>query len=116
MLKKFISYFKIGILNTGVHWVIFLTLFNFSISQSISNLIAFLVAMSLSFVLNAKYTFDKKATVKGYFLFATFMALLSYLCGYLGDTLKLNPIITLILFSGVSLVIGFLYSKLVVFK
>lgn len=116
MLKKFISYFKIGILNTSVHWIIFLFLFHLTIPQSISNLVAFLIAMSLSFVLNAKYTFDKKATVKGYFLFAIFMALLSYFCGYIGDILKLNPIITLVVFSGLSLVIGFLYSKLVVFK
>lgn len=116
MLKKFISYFKIGILNTGVHWIVFLILFHFTVPQSISNLIAFLIAMSLSFVLNAKYTFDKKATLKGYILFAAFMACLSYGCGYAGDILKLNPIITLITFSGLSLIIGFLYSKLVVFK
>lgn len=116
MLKTFFSYFKIGILNTGIHWASFFLIFHYSLSQSISNLVAFFIAMSISFILNAKYTFKKEVTIKSYILFAVFMACLSYICGYAGDMLKLNPIITLIAFSGLSLVIGFLYSKIVVFK
>jgi len=116
MILHFLSYFKVGILNTLVHWSIFFVFFHFTQSQSISNVIAFLIAMSISFVLNAKYTFKKKMTVKAYLLFAIFMAILSYGSGYIGDMFKLNPFITLIGFSGLSLVIGFVYSKFVVFK
>lgn len=116
MIKHFLSYFKIGILNTIIHWSIFLTMFHFGVSQSISNIVAFLISMSVSFVLNAKYTFNKKMTIKAYIFFSLFMAALSFISGYCGDHFKLNPMITLISFSGLSLVIGFLYSKIVVFK
>lgn len=116
MILHFLSYFKVGILNTLVHWSIFFLFFQFTQSQSISNVIAFFIAMSISFVLNAKYTFKKKMTFKAYLLFAIFMAAISYGSGYIGDELKLNPFITLIGFSGLSLVIGFIYSKFVVFK
>lgn len=116
MILHFLSYFKVGILNTLVHWSIFFVFFHLTQSQSISNVVAFAVAMSISFVLNAKYTFKQKMTVKAYLLFALFMAALSYGSGYVGDVCHLNPLITLVFFSGLSLVIGFIYSKFVVFK
>lgn len=117
MIKLFTKYFSVGILNTLIHWSIFglLTVF-LSISQAIANLIGFIAAVSFSFFANAKFTFKAKATATRYISFTLFMGLLSYLTGYAADQLRLPPIATLIIFSSISLVLGFLYSKIFVFR
>lgn len=117
MIKLFTKYFSVGILNTLIHWSIFglLTVF-LSTSQAIANLIGFIAAVSFSFFANAKFTFKAKATATRYISFTLFMGLLSYLTGYAADQLRLSPIATLIIFSSISLVLGFLYSKIFVFR
>nr|WP_282559844.1 MULTISPECIES: GtrA family protein [Providencia] len=117
MIKLFTKYFSVGILNTLIHWSIFglLTVF-LSTSQAIANLIGFIAAVSFSFFANAKFTFKAKATATRYISFTLFMGLLSYLTGYAADQLRLPPIATLIIFSSISLVLGFLYSKIFVFR
>lgn len=112
-----IKYFAIGILNTIIHWVVFGVCFIFfNINQSVSNLLAFLVAVTFSFVMNAKFTFNKKPTSMRYILFICFMGILSFMVGEFADYLYVNPIITLITFSMLSFILGFLYSKFIVFK
>lgn len=117
MIKLFTKYFSVGILNTLIHWSIFglLTVF-LSTSQAIANLIGFIAAVSFSFFANAKFTFKAKATATRYISFTLFIGLLSYLTGYAADQLRLPPIATLIIFSSISLVLGFLYSKIFVFR
>nr|WP_294107635.1 GtrA family protein [Providencia sp.] len=117
MFKLFTKYFSVGILNTLIHWSIFglLTMF-LSTSQAIANLIGFIAAVSFSFFANAKFTFKAKATAARYLSFTIFMGALSYLTGYIADQLLLPPLATLIIFSGISLVLGFIYSKVFVFK
>ncbi|MGO2335395.1 GtrA family protein [Providencia sp.] len=117
MFKLFTKYFSVGILNTLIHWSIFglLTMF-LSTSQAIANLIGFIAAVSFSFFANAKFTFKAKATAARYLSFTIFMGVLSYLTGYIADQLLLPPLATLIIFSGISLVLGFIYSKVFVFK
>lgn len=117
MIKLFTKYFSVGILNTLIHWSIFglLTVF-LSTSQAIANLIGFIAAVSFSFFANAKFTFKAKATATRYISFTLFMGLLSYLTSYAADQLRLPPIATLIIFSSISLVLGFLYSKIFVFR
>jgi hypothetical protein len=66
--------------------------------------------------MNAKFTFNKTATGLRYILFTIFMGILSYTTGLIADKLNLHPIITLISFSSLSLILGYLYSKWVVFK
>ncbi|OYQ82215.1 translocase [Wohlfahrtiimonas chitiniclastica] len=75
----FQKYFSIGILNTLLHWLIFaIALQCFGIGQGSANLIAFVVAVTFSFYMNAKFTFKKQATGLRYVLFVGFMGLLSY--------------------------------------
>ena len=63
---------------------------------------------------NAKFTFNAKATSRGYILFVGFMGLLSFISGQISDRFNISPLITLLIeFSSISLV-WFVYSKFVV--
>ncbi|KAF1366832.1 putative flippase GtrA [Yokenella regensburgei] len=84
--------------------------------QAVSNVVAFLIAVTFSFFANAKFTFDAKVTSRGYLLFVGFMGLLSFISGQLSDHYSISPLITLLEFSSISLVCGFLYSKFIVFR
>ena len=115
--NMFLRYVSIGVLNTLLHWVVFLLLFYLlGMNQGLANLFAFLTAVTFSFFMNARFTFNKSPTGLRYFLFIGFMGILSYVIGSTAQYLDLYPIFTLILFSGLSLVLGYLYSKLVVFR
>ncbi|KWV68388.1 GtrA family protein [Pseudomonas paracarnis] len=117
MLNMFARYATIGVLNTAVHWVAFLIAFYIlGASQSISNLSAFCIAVTFSFVMNAKFTFKQKATGRKYVVYIVFMGALSVLVGAVSDAIEAAPIITLASFSVISLGVGFLYSKFFVFR
>jgi putative flippase GtrA len=117
MIKLFSRYISVGVINTGIHWVIFGLLVSvFGYGQAISNVIAFLVAVTFSFFANARFTFKARATGRGYLLFVGFMGLLSFVSGKISDHYNINPLITLIEFSAISLICGFIYSKFIVFR
>ncbi|GKX50976.1 GtrA family protein [Budvicia aquatica] len=117
MLKLFTKYLSIGVINTLIHWAIFAVLvYLLSMSQAVSNLLAFCAAVTFSFFANARFTFKAKATSSRYLIFVGFMGALSLIIGWMADKSKLSPIFTLIVFSAISLVCGFLYSKFVVFR
>ena len=116
MLKIFSKYVSIGIVNTLIHWTIFAILISQGISQAISNLVAFLVAVSFSFVANAKWTFNSNATGIKYILYVSFLGAVAIISGMIADKLKSPPIVTIISFSFLSLVIGFIYSKFFIFR
>jgi putative flippase GtrA len=107
----------IGVANTLIHWQIFFLLsVAFGLTQAASNLAAFCVAASFSFCMNALYTFDAKASFGGYLLFMLAMGALSLGVGHVGDVWRLHGLLTVVLFSALSLVFGFLFSKYVVFR
>lgn len=117
MLKLFTKYITVGIVNTIIHWIVFGALVYFAAyDQSVGNLIAFLVAVTFSFFANAKFTFQARASGRRYFLFITFMGILSFISGQLSDHYNISPLITMIEFSAISLVCGFFYSKFIVFR
>lgn len=117
MLKLFSRYFSVGVLNTAIHWLCFTALFSLiGMNQAISNLVAFCVAVTFSFFVNAKWTFKSKATTGRYVAFVIFMGIMAALTGYIADRLHAPALITLIAFSGFSLVAGFIYSKFIVFR
>ncbi len=106
-----------GVLNTLIHWGVFFLAYSvFNASQALGNFIAFCVAVSFSFFANARFTFKSNASVKRYLLFVSFMGTLSALIGWGADALGALPIITLVFFSAVSLVLGFVYSRYIVFR
>ncbi|MBD2802114.1 GtrA family protein [Xenorhabdus sp. M] len=116
MLKLFTKYLSIGVINTLIHWLLFTMIYLVGFTQASSNLVGFCAAVTFSFYANAKFTFQKKATGRRYIAFVSFMGLLSYLTGHLSDVMKIQPVATLIAFSAISLVLGFVYSKFFVFK
>ncbi|WP_313328333.1 GtrA family protein [Pseudomonas qingdaonensis] len=110
---KFLKYASIGVLNTGIHWGIFGALAALGLGQSKSNVIAFLCAVTFSFLANAKVTFQARASAIRYGLYVSFMGFMAFAFGGAADHMSVNPLITLVAFSGFSLVAGYLYSNLI---
>ncbi|EMK8044797.1 bactoprenol glucosyl transferase [Escherichia coli] len=117
MLKLFAKYTSIGMLNTLIHWVVFgVCIYAAHTNQALANFAGFVVAVSFSFFANAKFTFKASTTTMRYMLYVGFMGTLSATVGWAADKCSLPPIITLITFSAISLVCGFVYSKFIVFR
>lgn len=117
MFKLFSRYLSVGVLNTALHWIVFLVLvILLGSSQAIANLIAFSVAVTFSFFANSKWTFKADVTLFRYFSFVTFMGIIAVTLGYISDKMYLPALITLITFSAISLFFGFIYSNFVVFR
>jgi putative flippase GtrA len=106
----------VGVANTLIHWVAFAICITNGQPQSLSNFIAFCLAVTFSFFANAKWTFNAEVTTIRYMMYVFFMGALATLVGFCGDLMKINPLVTLIVFSAISLVSGFLYSKHVIFR
>lgn len=115
-ISLFSRFLSIGVINTAIHWLSFFALTYFGYSQAQSNLIAFIIAVTFSFFANGKFTFNSKVSLGRYITFTTFMGGLAYSLGSLAELWGLHELVTLVLFSGTSLVVGFLFSKYVVFK
>ena len=116
MLKLFARYTSIGVINTLIHWVVFaICIYVFHTGQALGNLVGFIVAVSFSFFANARFTFKSSTTTLRYMLYVGFMGTLSAAVGWAADKSGLAPLITLIVFSAISLVCGFIYSKFIVF-
>lgn len=116
MLRLFARYTSVGVVNTAIHWAVFGALLASGAKQSTANLAAFCVAVTFSFFANAKWTFNAEATTARYFLYIFFMGAMAVSVGWTADRLHINPIVTLIVFSALSLVCGFVYSKFFVFR
>ncbi|MCU1749561.1 GtrA family protein [Pseudomonas sp. 6D_7.1_Bac1] len=113
----FSRFVSVGLLNTLIHWSTFFVLHTaMGFRQAPSNFVGFCLAVSFSFYANARYTFKQKTSVSRYLLFVGFMGLMSYGVGYVADQLLLPGLMTLVVFSGISLVCGFFYSKFFVFR
>lgn len=110
-------YGLVGIINTAVHWLMFsLFYFVFNTNQAIANTVAFMVAVTVSFYLNAHFTFNTYTNLKRYLLFVVFMGFISYLVGFFADKSELLPLLTLCIFTAISFIVGFLWSRFFVFK
>lgn len=116
MIRLFVRYSLVGVVNTLIHWVVFSILYMNGCHQLLSNLTAFCVAVTFSFFANAKWTFNAEATTVKYILYILFMGAMAAAVGWGADYLSLNPVITLVSFSVVSLICGFIYSKLIIFS
>lgn len=112
-----LNYVLVGLMNTAIHWITFILCFEIiKFSQSISNVVGFAISVTFSFFANSKITFKQQGTLTKYVQFIVVMGLISYSIGYTADQIHLNPILTLASFSSISLVLGFLYSRFVIFK
>jgi len=116
MVKLFSRYATVGVLNTLIHWITFAICFERGLAQSLSNFIAFCMAVTFSFFANARWTFNSEATTIRYVMYVFFMGMIAVMIGSYADRLKVSPVVTLVVFSGVSLVFGFIYSKYIIFR
>lgn len=115
--KEFSIYTVIGIASALLHGQLFFFLqAAFDVSQALGNFLAFCAAASFAFYCNALYTFAMPASVWRYVLFMLCMGGLSLLVGGLADRWQLPGIVTVLVFSLISLVVGFLLSKWLVFR
>ncbi|NIF20246.1 GtrA family protein [Candidatus Pantoea multigeneris] len=116
MAKIFARYATIGVMNTAIHWITFAILVEHGQPQSLSNFIAFCVAVTFSFFANAKWTFSSEATTIRYLMYVLFMGIVAVMIGSYADRLKVSPVATLVVFSAISFICGFIYSKYIVFR
>lgn len=116
LIKKFSRYSLIGVFNTAVHWSVFGLVMLLVSSQALANGLGFLVAATVSYFLNAKWTFQQATDQRGYVVFMLGMGSISVLVGYLGDLWLWPGLVTLIVFSFISLILGFAWSHFWVFK
>lgn len=116
MAKLFARYLTIGVLNTLIHWATFAICIKNGQPQSLSNFIAFCVAVTFSFFANARWTFSAEPTTFRYMMYVFFMGMIATLVGEYGDSMAINPVVTLVVFSAISLFGGFFYSNYIIFR
>jgi len=117
MLKLFSRYVSVGVLNTAIHWAVFyLVLWTSDATQSLANFVAFCVAVTFSFFVNARWTFNAETTTLRYMIYVAFMGSLATAVGWAADRSGLAPLLTLVAFSAISLFCGFIYSRYIVFR
>lgn len=114
--SMFTRYALVGFFNTAIHAISYFFLIFQGHPQKTSNLAAFLLAVSASYLLNIKFTFRAKPNIIEYIIYSVSMGSLSYFLGYIGDYLMLPSIVSFIAFCSVSLTIGFNLSKFVFVK
>lgn len=115
-MKRFLVYAAIGVVNTAIHWSVFAGLLSLAFSQGWANVAGFLTAATFSFLANAKWTFQAHVSWRRYFAFTLFMGLTAFVVGESAEKMNVHPLVTLVLFSFLSLSIGFAFSKFVVFR
>lgn len=112
----FIKYAFVGVANTLIHWCVFFLVVSLSDSQGAGNLLGFLCAVTFSYFVNAKVTFKVSYRYHAYFLYVSVMALISFSVGYTGDYFVLKPIWSLLVFSFISLILGYRCAKYIYTK
>jgi len=116
LLRHFSIYVYIGVLNTLIHWGVFLTLHSvLSVRQLVSNVCAFAAAATFSVHANSLYTLNRAVSLTRSQLLIGFMVFLSFATGWLGDGLAMPGVLTLFVFSGASLAVAYLSSCDVIF-
>jgi len=117
MWHYFIKYTSVGVINTLIHWLVFaVCIYVYHTHQALANFLGFSLAVSFSFYANARYTFRMTTTKRRYVMYVGFMGLLSIASGWAAEKCGLPPLATLVGFSALSLICGFIYSKFIVFK
>ena len=116
MLKLFARYTSVGVINTLIHWLVFAGLYTCGARQSLANILAFCAAVTFSFFANARWTFNAEATSLRYMFYVLFMGAMAACVGWLADLTHTSPLVTLIAFSFISLLSGFVYSHYIIFR
>jgi putative flippase GtrA len=117
---QIMRYALIGIGNTGIHLFIAGVLnVHMGLSQMYANLIAYVIASTLSFLMNAKWSFQKKPEIRNYSRFqlvSLFGLILSAGFGYLGDHFGWHFALTVLLIALTSPALSFLLHRSYTFQ
>lgn len=115
-LRELIVYSLIGVLNTGIHFFVFIGVVKYFHSQALANAFGFTVAVIVSFFLNSRFTFKKNPTRERFFRMYFAMLFVSVIFGALGDICNVYPIVTFIIYCILNPLIGFVVTKYFVFR
>lgn len=114
--REFFCYCLIGVVNTAVHYAVFMGIVSLGLLQTVANGLGFLFGLTTSFLLNSSITFKKKTTVPRFLKLAIVSGALALVFGALGDFSRMNPSLTFVLYVLVNPVVGFLLAKYFVFR
>lgn len=110
-----IRYALIGVGNTAVHlFIVGLLYWYVGLNQMYANVIAYIIASSLSFVMNAKWSFKRKPEARNYVRFQLVSVLgliVSTTFGYLGDHFGWHFAVTVFLIALTVPVVSFLLHR-----
>lgn len=115
MSARFVKFALVGMSNTLIHFVSYFAIINFVGSQAFSNLIAFFLASVWSYCVNARLTFEVTPAFRRYLRFFVFNAILSSVVGMISDHLGFSVVVAPLLFSLISLVLNYIFSRRFVF-
>jgi putative flippase GtrA len=76
-LRRFVAFVGVGLINTGLTYLIYLLL-TLVFSYQVAYAITFFIGIALSFFLNAQYVFKTQKSLKKYVLFS-FVYIIQYL-------------------------------------
>lgn len=88
VIIQFIKFGMVGTVNTILNYVIYLICIEMGLNYIMSNLIAFLITVFISYLLNGRFVFNKR--VKG---IEWIKALLKVYISYAGTSLLLNSVL-----------------------
>ena len=115
-LTEFVSYCVIGVLNTAVHYGVFLGLLALVPLQTIANTAGFICGLVVSFFLNSRFTFKKDVSFVRFLKLGLASGIVALVFGVMGDILSLHPTLTFVCYVIINPIIGFLLAKYFVFK
>lgn len=121
-LTRFIKFGLVGVLNTIINWVLFILLNSIGVYYIISNIIAYSISTLNSYLWNSKWVFKyngdnvNQTTFKFITLNIIGLVLNTIILFLLVDIIKLPKIISLIITTGIVMILNYFINKLWVFK
>ena len=121
-LFRFIKFGLIGVLNTLINWILFILLNSFGVYYIISNVIAYSISTLNSYLWNSKWVFKynednvKETSFKFIVLNIIGLTLNTIILYLLVDIIGLNKLISLVITTGIVMILNYFINKLWVFK
>ena len=120
-LIRIIKFGIIGISNTLINWIIFFLLNLLGVNYIVANIIAYSLATINSYIWNSKWVFkynNEKLVSSLKFVIVNLVGLIlnTIILFILVDMFNINKIISLVIATGVVMIINYISNRLWVFK
>ena len=120
-LIRIIKFGIIGISNTLINWIIFFLLNLLGVNYIVANIIAYSLATINSYIWNSKWVFkynNEKLVSSLKFVIVNLVGLIlnTIILFILVDMFNINKIISLVMATGVVMIINYISNRLWVFK